>query len=331
MKRKLDKGASRGQSPAKLIKSVKTGNIAEAKRLILEMSDQEISITNKFNSTALHEAAKQGHKEVCELLINKMSPEAVNATNKNCKTALHEAAKQGHKEVCELLINKMSPEAINAVVTGYADFGKTALHFAASQGHKEICELLINKMSPEAINAVIIDYTDCGKTALHFAAEGGHKETCKILIENMYTKQIAALLNKSGKGSPIQKVVIEIVADFMKDKFSSSENNSVVFDDCQTRLLKLHQVVDQDLLKSLLGKEGNSSLYISNANNYITQYYFKLIGVCKFLTNSPISILVSSDDCMSHMLSYLAPHSLFPKLFAPVSIELSGEDIGENP
>jgi hypothetical protein len=80
-------------------------------------------------------------------------------------------------------------------------------------------------------------------------------------------------------------------------------------------------VIDQDLLKSYLNQEKG----INEVNNYITKYYFTLIGVCKSASvYSPISKLINSD-CMSHMLSYLAPQSLCPELFAP--IELSGEGV----
>jgi len=59
MKRKLEEETSKEQRPTKLIKSVTTGNIAEAKRLISEMSDQEINAADKNGSTALHYAASK--------------------------------------------------------------------------------------------------------------------------------------------------------------------------------------------------------------------------------------------------------------------------------
>ena len=50
--------------------------------------------------TALHEAAKEGHKVIVELLIANGGD--VNAKNRSGKTPLHNAAEYGHKEVAEL-------------------------------------------------------------------------------------------------------------------------------------------------------------------------------------------------------------------------------------
>jgi ankyrin repeat protein len=282
--------------------------------LLISISPDGINIADGEGWTTLHFAALGGHKEVCELLINKMSSEAINAVDKNGDTALHTAAFKGHK-VCELLIHNMTLEAINAAGRN----GWTALHTAIFGGHKEICELLVSKMSPVAIN-VISNY---GNTALHLAAEGGHKEICKVLIENMHAKKIMALLKQSNNDSPIQKATDEIVADFIKDKFLNSKINPMGFTGYQIKLLKLYQVIDHDLLKSYLNEEKSHISRIGIANNYIVKHYFTIIGVCKSVsTDNPISILVNSD-CMPHMLSYLAPHSLCPELFAP--IELLGE------
>ena len=53
-------------------------------------------------------------------------------------TALHYAAKYGHKEIAELLIAKGSDVNVNGGV-----FGLTPLHFAAREGHRETAVLLI--------------------------------------------------------------------------------------------------------------------------------------------------------------------------------------------
>jgi ankyrin repeat protein len=216
-----------------------------------------------------------------------------------------------------MLIYKKNPGTINAVDKN----GNTTLHYAASGGHKEVCEILIPKMSPEAINVADSD----NLTALHLAAEGDHKEICKMLIGNMHVQKIIKLSNQSSNGSSIQKAIDKIVADFINDKFSSREINLIDFTGYQIKLLKLYQVVNQDLLKSYLNEEK----YIIDVNNCIIKHYFRFIGVCKSISeDSPISTLVSNEDCMSYMLSYLAPHSLCPKVFDP--IELSGESDKDN-
>jgi ankyrin repeat protein len=350
MKRKLEEETSKKQNPAKLIKAITAGDIAEAKCLIAEMNIEEINIAAKdgktalhwaawrgikevctllipkvtpetinavteyFGNTALHFAAHNGMKDVCEMLIPKMSFEAINTLDKNGQASLILAARQGMKDVCELLIPKMSPEAINAVNSN----GHTALTWAVYKGMKEVCELLIPKMGTEAFNVTSI----AGWTVLHLAIKGDHKEICKILIGNMHVQKIMELSNQSSNGHLIQKAIGKIVADFINDKFSSSEINPMDFTGFQIKLLKLYQIVDQDLLKPYLNEEK----YISDVNNYIIKHYFRFISVCKSISeDSPISILVSSDDSMSYMLSYLASHSLCPELFA--TTELSGEEV----
>jgi len=299
------------QNSKKLIKAITTGDIAKATRLITEMNSEEINAINEAGSIALHYAAFEGQLEVCRLIIS-MSPGAANVADGDGFTALHYAAYKGHTNVCKMLILKVSSKIVNA----YSWSNWTALHFAAREGYKEVCELLIPKISLEIINAADED----GNTVLHLAAEGNHKEVCKVLIGNMYIKHSMKLLKQSSNSSSIQKATNEVVAAFINDMFSISEINPIDFTGYQIKLLKLYQIVDQDLLISYL----NEKKYISSTNTYITKHYFTLIGVCKSVSeDSPISILISNDDCMSCMLPYLAPHSLCPELFTPT--ELSGE------
>jgi ankyrin repeat protein len=311
------------------------GGHKEVCELLIYMSPEDINVVDKTGRTALHSAAFGGHKEVCELLIPKMSLKAINTISEDGNTALHSAAFGGHEEVCELLINKMClySQGFMGSMQNYwygnpinvADKnGSTALHYAASKGHKGVCELLITKMNPEAINA-----TD---TALLLAAKSNHKETCKVLIGNMQVKEAVVLLNQSSDSSPIQKMIGEIGTDFINDKFLSNEINPTNFDAYQVKLLKLYHLIDQDLLKSCFNEEKSHSSCVSSVNKYIAKHYFMLIGVCKSVSeDNSIAMLVTSSDCMSHMLSYLAPHSLCPELFAPVPVGLLGETAGVNP
>jgi ankyrin repeat protein len=300
------------QNLVKLIKAITAKDIAETKRLITEVNDEETHAINKFCNTALHYAAFGGYKTVCELIIS-MNLEIINAIDYDGWTALHFGALGGHKEVCDMLINEMSQQVINVVDKN----GNTALHVAAFEGNKEVCKLLISKMNSE-----IIDITNRGNwTALHLAAERSHKEICKVLIGNMRVKNSVKLLKQSSNDSPIQKAASEIVADFINDKFLGSKITLMDFTGYQIKLLKLYQTVNPNLLKLYLNEEKS----INSANNYITKHYFTIIGVAKSVNeDSPMSMLVNSD-CMPHMLSYLAPHSLCPELFAPV--ELSGEGV----
>jgi ankyrin repeat protein len=191
MKRKLEEKTPKEQRAIKLIKSITTGDVAEAKQLISEMSNKEIDAVDEFGNTALHIAAEEGMQEVCKMLIPKMSHGAINAVTTDLfssNTALHIAAEEGMQEVCKMLIPEMSKKAINAA----DNYGRTALHIAAGERHKEVCELLIPEMSEEAINAVTTDLFS-SKTALHYAAENGMQEVCKLLIPEMSKKAINAV------------------------------------------------------------------------------------------------------------------------------------------
>jgi hypothetical protein len=85
----------------------------------------------------------------------------------------------------------------------------------------------------------------------------------------------------------------------MMGKFLDVAVGSIELDPCETRLLKLHQRIDRDLLKSCFLKEqsqDNLKLCIHNVKAYIAKHYFNLIGVCKSINEDhPISKL---GDCM---------------------------------
>jgi hypothetical protein len=54
----------------------------------------------------------------------------------------------------------------------------------------------------------------------------------------------------------------------------------------------------------------------THIDKYISSNYFWLIGVCKSIDKAnPLLLLVVAPDCMAHILSFLEPTSLFPKLF----------------
>jgi ankyrin repeat protein len=303
------------------------------------ISGESINIIHEFGWTVLHYAAKGGNKAIFEAVLN-MAPETINIFNgegEGDQSLLHIAARQGHTEICELLLSKM-PEDVNAFAEG-ADGGQTPLHLAAMGGYKKICELILKKF-PEAINivtyngdATVLHWAAMGshgqicefflkqmppkpiyeagsqnsETSLHFAAREGHREICEFLVDTMHVKKIAELLSQSTNDSLIQYAVSEIIADFIGKRFFSKEYSA---DYLSVKLLKLYQIVDQDLLKYYLDQlsEGNSNSCINSANNYIIEHYFTLIGVCKSIEeDNPISILGVSNDCVSHVLSYLAP------------------------
>jgi ankyrin repeat protein len=110
------------------------GNIEAVKQHLAAGTDVDKK-GSTLGSTALHQAARKGHKEIAKLLI--INDAYVNAKDNYGLTSLHWAARVGCKETAELLIEKGSD--FNAK----DDYGSTSLHNAAGTGHKEIAELLL--------------------------------------------------------------------------------------------------------------------------------------------------------------------------------------------
>ncbi len=163
-----------------LLEASKVGNLELVEKLI---NKGDLLDFGDCAKTALHLAAKAGHKDIFLKLIEKMTPDKIAADDEDYRTALHYAAEAGHKDMVLELIEKMTPDKIAA-----ADkFGKTALHLAAKAGCTDIALKLIEKMTPDEIVAA----DKFGKTALYLAEEAGHKETALKLIEKMTPQQHA--------------------------------------------------------------------------------------------------------------------------------------------
>jgi ankyrin repeat protein len=285
------------------------GKAKVCKLLLPNMGSDSIPAVNLKGNTALHLAASNGNKEVCMLLLQK-NPNIINASNNHGDTALHLAAKNGYLYVCKLLISKM--EVIDAVDND----NQTALHYAVLYDWLDVCKVLLDKMSNDAINTV----NKSGDTALHVAIKSNNVEACKLLMQYIQADKIIELLHNNIDDSSIQNFIGKIIADFIKEKFSNSEIAKIDINIYQAKLLKISQILDQDLLKSHL----NNDQCIINVNNYIKKNYFDLISEFTPISeDNPLSMLINSD-CMTQILSYLQPHSLSPELFA--SVEMSGKD-----
>jgi ankyrin repeat protein len=145
--------------------------------------------------TALHYAAREGHKELVELLIANGAEittvhiaaflgdlrqvevflkKGIDVKDKDTAeyTALHFAARGRQREVIELLI------AQGANVNAKDQQGQTALHYAAEAGDMGIVEFLI------ARDAEVNAKDQHNYTPLHRAAGGGHKDIVKLLLDN---------------------------------------------------------------------------------------------------------------------------------------------------
>ena len=89
-----------------------------------------------YDTTPLHWAAKNGHRDVAELLVTNGAN--VNARNKYGDTPLHFAATAGSTEVVNVLLD----QGAEVNIVDKVPISQTPLEVAASHGHKEIVELI---------------------------------------------------------------------------------------------------------------------------------------------------------------------------------------------
>lgn len=125
-------------------------------------------ISNERGLTALHVAARDGHKELVESLLTYNAN--VHAHEEEAWTALHQAATNGHESTAKSLL------AHNADVHAQTSCGWTALHLAAHRGHANMVPLLADAGSD-------LSAADCsGHTALHRAALEGHDKAVRAFL-----------------------------------------------------------------------------------------------------------------------------------------------------
>lgn len=123
----------------------------------------ELSMTvDMANTTALHTAATQGHKEVVHFLLE-LEGSLATIARSNGKTALHSAARNGHLEIVQALLSKEP-----GLATRTDKKGQTALQMAVKGQNLEVVEVLV-MADPSSINLVDTK----GNTALHIATRKG--------------------------------------------------------------------------------------------------------------------------------------------------------------
>jgi ankyrin repeat protein len=156
-------------SQEEFFKAVSTGNPEEIKKL--KYLDVYLAAkTKKHGSTALHDAAWNGHKDMVNFLL--VEGAKLEATNLYGSTPLHAAVCNGKADVVEILLKdyRANVEALNKRK-------ETPLHDAVNCGHVNIIEALLN-------NGANIEARDCdGETPLHWAASGNQVNAAKLLLE----------------------------------------------------------------------------------------------------------------------------------------------------
>lgn len=112
------------------------GEINKVKKYLSSGADPDAVDSSGY--TALHYAARSGHRQICEMLLDHGAN--VNAmTRSGGATPLHRAAYQGHVQVTQLFVQR------GADVTLRDSDGMTALHKAAERSKVAICRLLVEK------------------------------------------------------------------------------------------------------------------------------------------------------------------------------------------
>jgi len=144
-------------------------NLIDSVRCLLQHG-ADSNVTNTDGETALHCAARDGHREIfMELLSNGAD---VNLVDNNHNSALHLAARKGqHAILSELVKVYMNVNYANKL-------GMTALHEAAAGGLCDVIEAFLNS------NADINAKNRYGDTPLHRAAREGRKDALKTLLKN---------------------------------------------------------------------------------------------------------------------------------------------------
>jgi ankyrin repeat protein len=128
----------------------------------------DVSARGYFGATPLSLALHSGHVGVAHILVERGAD--VSARDRS-DTPLHLALSQGHVEVAHMLIEH------GADVLARDGRRKTPLHLASYAGYAEVAHMLVK-------SGADISAQDCrGETPLHVASKEGHVEVAHMLIE----------------------------------------------------------------------------------------------------------------------------------------------------
>ena len=130
-----------------------------------------------YGWTALIFAAHGGYKDVMDFLVKHGAN--INAKGSNGTTALIEAAANGHLNAVEYLLDEVKDQKVNINVIDW--MGMTALMHASQRGYLKIVNLLIKNGANASINTRDNNFN---WTALLWAIKGEYLEIAEILIKN---------------------------------------------------------------------------------------------------------------------------------------------------
>jgi ankyrin repeat protein len=113
---------------------------SEIVRMLLRQDTIDVNVQNDHHATPLHLAAKNGCLEIVTSLVGSMND--ITKPDRNGSTAIHWAARAGHKHVVKYL-STAAPEKDPLMQTGA--LGATVLHEAATLGRIEVVKWLVDE------------------------------------------------------------------------------------------------------------------------------------------------------------------------------------------
>jgi len=253
---------SRGVDPTKPNNDYVNALFFAAKDGILDLVKYYHSLGVSMNvrsrldgSTAMLEAAVEGHTDVVEYLLD--NGIAIDEKDDNGVQALAKAATSGHANLCKLLISR------GVSINAKDNDGWTPLLLAVSNGQKEVAEVLL-AMGASTENAIEHD------TALSLACWHGHESIVELLCRNqIHSKQPGIAIYRAIQKDRVN--VLDILkthgADLEQDISWFSE--SPFFVSVKNGFLRVVQQFITKWGKSVhdTDKKGNSAFLLALQNN----------------------------------------------------------------
>ncbi|KAL6909249.1 putative ankyrin repeat protein [Trichoderma evansii] len=198
-------------------------------RLLLE-SGAEINTQTEFGDTALHLAAREGHKAgghkaLLDMLLEKEAD--ITAETEAGDTALKLAAWGGHEAIVRHLLDRLD---------GEIDFetwlATSQVKNVAAAGDEEAMQLLLDK----GANITGEGEGTCKETALHVAAGKGHVALTRMLLKNGANINAIDSFEKTPICRAVRDGHIEIVRLLIEHKANLSQGESPLFDAIDPRM-----------------------------------------------------------------------------------------------
>ena len=89
----------------RLFGECESGNLEEAKLMVLDGANVNMTNNDNFGETPLYEASRDGHLEIVKVLIDVCA--LLDTANNNGWTPLYIASENGHLEIVIVIINQL--------------------------------------------------------------------------------------------------------------------------------------------------------------------------------------------------------------------------------